>query len=55
MKSKTKMNKSKEQQKSNNPNNKLKNLKSNFFIVKFFDYIPRKKSLETIIIIIIII
>ena len=50
MKSKTKMNKSKskEQQKSNNPNNKLKNLKSNFFIVKFFDYIPRKKLLETI-------
>ena len=29
-------------------NNKLKNLKSDYFIRKFFEYIPKRKSLEII-------
>ena len=29
-------------------NNKLRNLKSDYFIQKFFGYIPERKSLETI-------
>ena len=29
-------------------NNQLKNLKSDFFIQKFFGYMPKRKSLETI-------
>ena len=29
-------------------NNKLRNLKSDYFIQKFFEYIPERKSLETI-------
>ena len=29
-------------------NNKLRNLKSDYFIQKFFGYMPERKSLETI-------
>ena len=29
-------------------NNKLRNLKSDYFIQKFFEYMPERKSLETI-------
>ena len=29
-------------------NNQLKNVKSNYFIQKFFGYMPKRKSLETI-------
>ena len=29
-------------------NNKLRNLKSDYFIQKFFGYIPERKSMETI-------
>jgi len=36
------------QSKSTNSNNKLNNLESDYFIRKFFAYIPKRKSLKAI-------
>ena len=36
------------QSKTINSNNKLNNLKSDYFIRKFFEYMSKRKSLETI-------
>ena len=46
MKSKHVLNKGKEKYKLVNSKNKLKKLKSDFFLRKFFEYVPNKKSLE---------
>ena len=50
MQSKNILNKSeeREQLKSINSNNKLKNLKSNYFIQKFFEHISKRKLLKII-------
>ena len=40
--------KDQEQSQLINSNNKLKNIKSNFILKKCFDYIHKRKSLETI-------
>ena len=50
MESKDTSNKAKEQRQSKfiNSNNKLRNVKSHYIIQKFFEYIPERKSLETI-------
>ena len=50
MESKDTPNKAEEQEQSKfiDSNNKLRNLKSNYFIQKFFGYISKRKSLETI-------
>ena len=50
MESKDTPNKAEEQAQSKliASNNKLRNLKSDYFIIKFFEYIPERKSLETI-------
>ena len=50
MESKNKPNKAGEQRQSKliDSNNKLRNLKSDYFIKKFFEYMSKRKSLETI-------
>ena len=50
MKSKDTTSKIEEQGQSNltNSNNILKKLKNNYFIQKFFEFIPRRRSLKTI-------
>ena len=40
--------KNQEQSKLINSSNKLKNLKSDYFIQKLFDYLHKRKSLKTI-------
>ena len=48
MKSKDIYTKEKAQSKLNNSDNLLKNIKSNFILKKFFDYIDKKKAIESI-------